>query len=450
MNKRTVKIIGLVLLVWFSKTLTAQTKIEGKVIGGYQVNLFLTEHFGDDSKIVDTIALDNNGHFVYQFNDDMAKGLYRLYFPHDDFLDLMLGFEDVKFQTLAANPMQSLIIQAGEQNEAFHDFQVLLNDNFYSKKMLEEFVRSYPNDDKALKAVKRQLIKAKQKEQKSLNEIRKQHPESFVSSYLDFLYKQDKSEFLSTSLTAKHQWFREKNWLDSTLVNSDAFSKSVIDFLKLYDAQSATRVSQDMRMQKAIDDLFSIIPRKSPAFDFAFLYLINGLEQYEMESVIMHMVENYSESCSQTEGKLTNRVDFYKHFYKGAIIPDFVLPDLQGEPHQFYNETGEYTLLFFWATWCNHCQQMNVALREMYPKLKEKDITVISVSLDSDSEELQTYLSEQQFPWSVYSDFLSWDSPIVKQFYLYATPTMFLMDSKHRLIGKPLSLNQLVYMLSQL
>ena len=287
-------------------------------------------------------------------------------------------------------------------------------------------------------------------EQKFLSKLRKKQSGSFVSSYLDFLYKNQWPIFASRDPVIKHQVFRDKNWTDSLLVNSDAFSKGIIDFLMLYGKAGAGREEQEALFKVAADTLFSIIPEESAAYDYALLYLMEGFEQYEMEPVIMHIVKNHAQSCSQTEGKLANRLDFYKDFYNGAEIPDFILPDINGEPHRFYNEVGEYTLLVFWATWCSHCTQMNAALTDMYPQLEAKGVKVISVSLDDKPGDLHAYIRRNDLPWDVYTDYLSWDSPVAEQFHLYATPTMFLLNDKHRLLGKPMNLNQLVFMINQL
>ncbi len=39
----------------------------------------------------------------------------------------------------------------------------------------------------------------------------------------------------------------------------------------------------------------------------------------------------------------------------GDRVEDFVLPDVDGNPVQFSDVTGEWTLLYFITTWCPYC-----------------------------------------------------------------------------------------------
>jgi hypothetical protein len=65
-------------------------------------------------------------------------------------------------------------------------------------------------------------------------------------------------------------------------------------------------------------------------------------------------------------------------------------------------------------------------------------------------EDLSRYLKQSNLPWPVYADGEAWDSPIVETFHLYATPTMFLVNENYRLLGKPMNLNQLVFLVNQI
>jgi len=271
-----------------------------------------------------------------------------------------------------------------------------------------------------------------------------------VSDYLNFLYKQPWESYTSEKIATKNLGFRNRDWNNPALLNSNAYAKGIIDYLMLYANPNAGQEQQEAMFRMAIDSLFSFIPPGTKVYDYTALYLMEGFEQYEMESVIMHVVRNYSQNCSQTEAKLSNRIDFYKNFYNGAEIPDFVLSHQNNEEIRFYDLVEGMSLVVFWSTDCPHCDQMNLALKEMYPELHSKGVKIISVALDEDKEALSRYLKQSNLPWSVYADGQGWDSPIVETFHLYATPTMFLVNENFRLLGKPMNLNQLVFLINQI
>jgi peroxiredoxin len=428
----------------------AQTHIKGEFIGGQGTEILVGEHFGDNSRIVDTIITDESGRFEYQVDSNANKGLYRFYLNDRLWLDFILGFEDLRFQTVAAAPVQSLIIFEGQQNEALYKFYQMMDEKAEAKSVLQNFVADYPNQDKAMKSVQKQLKKIVKKEQDFLNKLEKKQPNAFVTEYLNFLYKQSWESFASGKREHKTHAFRNRDWDNPALLNSNAYAKGIIDFLMLFANPNAGQEQQEALFRMAIDTLFTFIPAETKVYDYAALYLMEGFEQYEMESVIMHVVKNYSDNCSQTETKLANRIDFYRNFYNGAEIPDFVLSRQNSEEIHFYELVEGVTLLVFWSTNCPHCAQMNQALKEMYPEFHRKGVKIVSVSLDDDMSALSRYLKQSNLPWPIYADGKGWDSPIVETFHLYATPTMFLINENYRLIGKPMNLNQLVYLINQI
>jgi peroxiredoxin len=436
--------------IYFSLASFAQQQVKGEFIGGQGKEILVGEHFGDNSRIVDTIITDETGRFEYLVDSNANKGLYRLYLNDRLWLDVILGFEDLSFQTVAAAPEQSLIIFEGKQNEALYNFYQIMDEKAEAKSVLQNFVANYPNQDKAMKSVKKQLKKIVKKEQDFLNKLKKNQSDAFVTDYLNFLYKQSFNTYVSGKREIKTNAFRNRDWNNPALLNSNAYAKGIIDFLMLYANPNAGQEQQEALFRMAIDTLFTFIPPETKVYDYAALYLMEGFEQYEMESVIMHVVQNYSDNCSQTETKLSNRIDFYRNFYNGAEIPDFILSRQNSEEIHFYELVEGITLLVFWSTDCPHCAQMNLALKEMYPEFHRKGIKIVSVSLDKDKGELSRYLKQSNLPWSVYADGKGWDSPIVETFHLYATPTMFLINENYRLIGKPMNLNQLVYLINQI
>ena len=128
---------SLLFVLFMPGILSAQTRVDGEIIGGQGLDILLAEHFGDNSKVIDTIVPDETGRFVYSLDSLMPAGLYRLYFPDDSFLEFIFGFEDVRFQTIAAAPEQGLIIYESPQNESLYDFYSVLDKNAPAKAVLK-------------------------------------------------------------------------------------------------------------------------------------------------------------------------------------------------------------------------------------------------------------------------------------------------------------------------
>ena len=48
----------------------------------------------------------------------------------------------------------------------------------------------------------------------------------------------------------------------------------------------------------------------------------------------------------------------------------------------------------------------------------------------------------KEFPFISVCDYKKWDSPIVNDYYVFGTPTMFLLDNKREILLRPNSVNQ--------
>ena len=74
-------------------------------------------------------------------------------------------------------------------------------------------------------------------------------------------------------------------------------------------------------------------------------------------------------------------------------------------------------------------------------KLAEQDISLLSISLDR--EEATFRKTASQYLWAHYSDFQGWDSPAVKAYHVFATPSFFLINAKGVLEKEFISVEQI-------
>ncbi len=101
----------------------------------------------------------------------------------------------------------------------------------------------------------------------------------------------------------------------------------------------------------------------------------------------------------------------------------------------------KYTVVVFGASWCPKCNEELPEIAKLYDKWKSKGVEVVFVSLEDDKKAFTDYANNFQFP--SYSDLKKWDSKIVKDYYVFSTPTMFLLDNKREIILRPNSVKQM-------
>jgi hypothetical protein len=66
---------------------------------------------------------------------------------------------------------------------------------------------------------------------------------------------------------------------------------------------------------------------------------------------------------------------------------------------------------------------------------------VILISLDDNLDEFADFTG--RLPFLSYCDMQKWDSKPAKDYYVFGTPTMFLLDNKRTILLRPTSVNQI-------
>ena len=241
--------------------------------------------------------------------------------------------------------------------------------------------------------------------------------------------------------------FRNMDYTDARLYKSGLFKDAIESHFWLLENSGNPLDNVFEEMKISIDAIFTKLSTNEKIFNQLTDYLFDLLERHSLFQASEYLALKVLNegSCTITDD-LANQLETYRAMKKGNIAADMVF-----DKTNFVNPKitltklsdikSNYTVVVFGASWCPKCNEELPEITKRYDKWKSKGIEVIFVAIEEGRNSFIDFAEALPFP--SYSDVKKWESKIVKDYYIFSTPTMFLLDSKREIILRPNSVNQM-------
>lgn len=420
-------------------------------ISGYEGKTALFSIEGEKTVLIDSFKTDNGKIVIQAEKNNFHNGLYRLTINERTWIDFICDGNDVEIQTNNSNVAENLIVVKSESNKLFHQF-IRLNKAYKTKsELLQLILARFPKDDEYYNSTKQRLQSLQNEYIEFVNITSQKEPVSFIAAYIHSA----QLPIIDTSIPIQQQIDYLKshaldyvNFKNSLLIYSDLFTNKAIEYLTYFRNPQLPKELLEKEFMKAVDSLFNKAKVNQLVYQHIAEYLIDGFKKFGFDKIIDYIVENYvikDDLCldAKTENSIQRRIDQSKKLSIGTAAPNIKTQDINGNIINLSEIKSDKTLLIFYASWCPHCQTILPEINSVYKNQNNKKMEVVAISLDEKKDDWLKFVKDNNLNWVNTSDGKGWDGKAASDYFIYATPTMFLLDKDKKIIAKPMTSGEL-------
>lgn len=441
----------LLAVIIFSVTTILPQNISIKVRNLEDVKAALSSLQGEKMTFVDSIYADKKGEYYFSLKDKHI-GFYRLQFSKNKSLDFVYDNEDVGIETDADIIFEGLSVIKSESNKIYYEF-VKLNKAYKTKiELLQLILARYPKDDDYYQITKEKLVQIQEEYLNFVNITAQQYPNSFVARYVrsaQLPVVDTEIPFDKQLVYLKSHALDNVNFYDADLIYSDAFTNKTIEYLTYYRNPQLPLELLEKEFNSAVDSILNKAKVNSIVYQHVVEYLLDGFKKFGFDNVLNYIVENYvikDDLCldQKLTAALDKRIEQSKRFKPGSTVPNIVVQEARGKWIELNKLTAEKTLIIFYASWCPHCKTLVPQVYKVYKEESEKKFEVVAISIDTLKTDWQNFITNEGLDeWLNVCDLMGWEGKAAVDYFIYATPTMFLVDKNLKLVGMPKSVEEL-------
>lgn len=429
--------------------------IQGTIENCEEGKIMLASYYGDRFRVIDSLV-SQSGSFHFILSENAATGIYRIIFTdrtggvrsQNRFVEFIANRESLEINVASTDRGPVPYFEASLENQVYAQFMEFELE--YEAQLMSLYRELSPTrsgkETRHDSAVNRYNF---------LQSGRIRYMDSITGLYPDLYAVRIMNSFRAPAIpgemthrqridTLKACFFDQAAIDDPLLLSAPVYPFKLIDYLSLYKVDTLSREQQDREFIGAVDQIMLHVPDQEELRAFVVEFLLEGFELLDMEQAQLHLVEHYLDQACETDlvELIYARMEAYKGMARGQRAPDFLVRDIGGASFRLSDLSAPYVLVIFWASSCDHCQDLLPELQKWYLEENRIGLEVVAISIDTSVSEFNQYIENLKPPWITVHDSQGWYGKVPSAYHLYATPSLFLLDSEQTILARPVGFRQ--------
>ncbi len=441
----------------------AQTgyKIDFKIKGLKDTTAYLGYYTLETTYIKDTARINSQGIGTFEGKQSLAQGFYIFVLGKTKILDLVVSNQQhFSFETSTDEYIQNMKVKGDDDNRLLFENLIFISERHKEASPFLKILQDSTLNEDQKKASREAFAKVNDKVMKYQDDIILKYPTTMTARFLKAdkpIQIPDAPKLADGSIDSTFQLrYYRAHYFDNFDLADDAllrlpkpyYTTKVNDYLDKLFLQSPDSV------MAAIDGLAIKVKKNQETYK----YLIWGcVFRYQkpaimgLDEVYVRLYDKYFASGEmnfwindQTKNSLKEYADKLRGSLIGKTGANLSMQDQNFQQKSLYEIKKKYTVLYIFDPDCGHCREESPKLVEFYNKNKIKyNVEVFAVSADTSMLKMRDYIKEMKMTWVTVNGPRSYVGQYSKLYYAETTPSLYVLDDKHKIIAKGLPVEKL-------
>ncbi|GJQ64642.1 MAG: hypothetical protein SCALA702_36950 [Melioribacteraceae bacterium] len=462
MNRSIIRriVFSALFLLTFSSHASAQDghRIEVRIEGYKESELYLAYYYGDKQYIADTANVNDNKSFVFKGDEPLPAGIYLVVTkPDNNYFEILIDENEQNFSV--RTKMEDLTTNIELYGEAPNNrvFQTWLKFLVEPRKAIEELnLQKEGANESQLKNIDAELLQLEKNVADKQDEIIDANPGSLVALLLATQKNIEIPEFTGSEeeIQTKQFYYYRDHFFDNLDIGDSRLLYTPVLFNKINQYETTLTVQNPDSLITAID---LILNKMNPSGENFKFFLIHFLNKYAkslvvgFDAVYVHLVNNYYAKGLAPwtdQEKLEEILDSGKALEPlliGKIAPDFSLEGQYGAEVSLHKFDAKYTVLYFWRKTCGQCVKQIPDLKKVYEKYAKDGLKVftISTSVGDDVKEDRKFIEDNNLTMWTNAAHPYQIGKVMQLYDIKSTPQIYLLDKDKKILSKRIGADQL-------